>query len=527
MRNRVKIFDGGMILVFLAVAALFLFEVDVFRHEADLSPRERELELDELMILTSLVMLGVLFYTWRRAREHRRENALRIEAEKEVMSLALQDPLTGLPNRRQFDEALKAALTAAPVAPEAHALFMLDLNDFKKINDVHGHPTGDQALIHVGSRLLRAVRDNDLVARLGGDEFAILARNVAGAEGAANIARRVVDGLATPIMTGALAHSVGVGIGIALSPHDGDDPAELLRRADVALYRAKAEKRSAIRFFEPEMDARLRERAELERALADGLDADDFFLRFQPTTEIGGGIAGFEALPRWRHAARGELEPERFLPIAEEIGLLSRLTERLLRDACREAAAWPAPTRLAFNLPGALLADQAFGSRVIGALDESGLPPDRFDLEIDEGALIRDAESAMAMLTPLRAAGVSLVAARFGTGYSDLKNLHKLKLDRIKIDRSYVAAMTSDRQAAVMVKALIGIGRGLDLSVIADGVGTEEQLAYLASHGCQQAQGAAFGAPVSAEQAAALVRAAAQAEPAREGSRRTPSPLRC
>jgi diguanylate cyclase (GGDEF)-like protein len=505
VRHRVKIFDLGFIVIALAVAALFAFEVDVFENESRVSRHQETFELDEILVLTVLVVTAVLAYTWRRAREHARENARRLAAEQEVLTLALHDPLTGLPNRRQFDAALRSALTQPPRAPEAHAVFLLDLNGFKKINDVHGHPVGDHVLIAVGARLLRAVREGDLVARLGGDEFVVLARNLAGAEGATTIAQRIIDCLVPPIAVDGVRHTVGTAIGVALSPHDGEEAGELMRKADVALYRAKTERASAMRFFEVEMDARLRERDTLERALAAGVEGGEFFLRFQPTRVEEGRIGGFEALPRWRHPSLGELEPDRFEPVAQEAGLLPALTGSLLRQACAAAAGWPAGVRLAFPLPAGLLTDATFGLRMLAVLGETGLSPNRLDLDIDEGALIRDPDAGEGLLTPLRAAGVRIVAAHFGTGYSDLQKLHKLRLDGIKIDPSFVNAMVDDRQAAVMVKALIGIGQGLDLSIVADGVSSEAQRAALAAQGCEQGQGALFGEAVSAEDAAALV----------------------
>jgi len=508
MKHRIKIFDLGLIIAVLATAALFAFELDVFENESRLTRRQETIELDELMVLTTLVMSGVLFYTWRRAREHQRENVRRLVAERDVLALAMQDPLTGLPNRRQFNDRLKAALNTAPVAPEAHAVFMIDLNGFKKINDLHGHPVGDEVLIHVSSRMLRAVRDGDLVARLGGDEFAVLARNVAGAEGAASIALRIIESLGRQVLAGGGSHQVGAAIGVALTPQDGSQIDEVLRKADVALYRAKAEAGSAVRFFEPAMDTKLRERAELERALRAAVEADQLKLRFRPVFNARDGrVTAFEAHPMWPHPEQGDLGPERLVPIAEEAGLIGAVTDQILRKACLAAAAWPSSVRLAVAVAGPQLRDGALGLRMLAILGETGFPPNRLDLEIDEGALIRDAEAAEALLTPIRAAGVSIVGAHFGTGYADLQNLHRLKLDRIKLDPSYVAAMTHDKQAAVMVKALIGIGQGLDLTIIADGVTTEEQQAALTAQGCEQVQGGLYSEPMSAEEAAALTRA--------------------
>lgn len=511
VRHRVKILDGGFVAVLLAAAALVAFEIDIFATEGMVSSRQETLELNELLALVALTLGGVLFYTWRRAREHARENARRLEAEREILTLAMQDPLTGLPNRRQFDEALRSALAALPAEPEAHAVLLLDLNGFKKINDVHGHPVGDQVLIHVGARLMRAVREGDLVARLGGDEFAVLARNVAGAEGATSIALRIIESLSTPVTVDGVRHVVGTAIGVALSPHDGAGADDLLRKADVALYRAKVERVSTVRFFETEMDARLQERESLERALRTAVAEGGFVLRYQPSRRADGQVVAFEAQPHWPRPGGGELDPERFLPIAEEAGLLGALTEQLLTRACADAAAWPGEVRLAFNLPGALLADHAFGLKILKVLADTHLAPRRLDLEIDEGALIREAEHAQALLGPLRRAGVCVVADNFGTGYSDLQNLHRMKLDGVKIDRSYVEAMTHDRQAAVMVRALIGVGQGLDLAITANGVGTPRQQEALAAQGCDLGQGALYGEALAPDAALALVTEARRA----------------
>lgn len=488
VRHRVKILDAGFLLSILAVIVLFAFEIDVFHSEGTASMHEQTVELDELMVITTITMAGILFYSWRRAREHQRENARRIAAEKEILTLALQDPLTGLPNRRQFEEALKSALDTVPAAPEAHAVLMLDLNGFKRVNDLYGHGTGDQLLIAVGARLLRSVRDRgDLVARLGGDEFAIIARNLTGAAGASALACRIIESLADPIVIGSIHHNVGTSIGIALAPHDGSQASELLRKADVALYRAKEERRSAARFFEPEMDAHLHERDELERALPDAYRNGEFELRFLPVTRANGTVAAYDAIPYWHHATRGLLAPERFLPIAEEIGILHQLFVSLLREGCGALRTWPDGASLSIDLPAVLMRHTAFAGTILTAVAESGVAPARLTLEIDEGALARDADAAQAFLGPLRAVGIRIVADHFGTGYSDLKNLSKLALDGVKIDHSFISTMTGDQGSAVLVKAMIGIARGLGLEVVADGVRTEEQRAMLAEQEAETA----------------------------------------
>jgi diguanylate cyclase (GGDEF)-like protein len=505
-KHRAKVFDLGFILVLLGAAALFMFEVDVFQNEGGISEKRQTIELDELLLLTTLVMLATLAYTWRRALEHKRESARRIEAEKEIFVLAMQDPLTGLPNRRQFSEALRAALHKVPAAPEAHAVLLLDLNGFKKINDVHGHPVGDEVLIHVGSRLLVAVRDGDMVARLGGDEFAVLARNVPGPEAVTNIARRIIESLTAPIAAGRTGHVVGTAIGIALSPQDGATAEEILRKADVALYRAKPERISSLRFFEPEMDNQQRERELLEEALHQAVAADAIGLRFKPTVNgRTGKVTAFEAVPRWVHPDFGEVTADRFMPIAEDSGLGPPLTEQLLRKACAAALSWPSDVRLALNLTAAQLKAPTFGMRLLAVLGELKFAPARIDLEIDEGILIRDTDVIKAVLDPLRAIGISVVATHFGTGYSDLQNLHRLRLDRIKIDPAFIGAMVHDREAATMVKALVGIGSGMDIPVSADGVTDEAQLAALAELGCHELQGLRYGPPLDAAATVALV----------------------
>ncbi len=498
-KPRTKIVDLGFIFVLLGAAALFVFEVDVFRNEGGISHKQGTIELDELLVLTTLVMFAALAYTWRRAREHKQENARRIAAEKEILVLALQDPLTSLPNRRQFDEALRAALERVPSAPEAHAVLFLDLNGFTKINDVYGHPVGDEVLIHVGCRLLSAVREGDMVARLGGDEFAVLARNIPGPEATTNIARRIIEGLTVPISAGSVRHIVGTAIGIAMAPQDGQTVEQLLRKADVALYRAKSERVSSLRFFEPEMDIQLREREFLETALRQVVADNTINVRFKPTVDgRTGKVTAFEAQPQWVHSDLGEIASERFMAIAEDAGLMPVLTGQFLRKACAAALNWPSDIRLSFNVTAAQLKAPAFGMRVLTILGASGLAPARLDLEIDEGILIRDTEVSQTILYPLRAAGISVVANHFGTGYSDLQNLNRLRLDRIKIAPAFVGAMIHDRQAATMVKAFVSIGNGMDIPVSADGVTDEAQLAALVELGCNEIQGLKYGAPIDA-----------------------------
>jgi diguanylate cyclase (GGDEF)-like protein len=312
IRHRVTIGDAAILAAGLAVASYVAFDVDVFMHASELSPQNAVIELDEVALLGALLAIGLLIFGWRRYAEQKREVQRRMAAEAHARELAYQDVLTGLPNRRQFDEALSAALAAPPRAGAAHALYLLDLNGFKQVNDVHGHGAGDEVLIVVGQRLRSAMRDGDMVARFGGDEFAILAHHLAGPEAAANVALRVIEALQAPIAGGAAMHHVGAGIGIALLPADASTLEEAMRKADVALYRAKAERRSALRFFEAQMDQRIHEREAMERALRDAIAAGEIAPVFQPSFDLSTHrVVGFEALPRWMHPVEGDIHRHR------------------------------------------------------------------------------------------------------------------------------------------------------------------------------------------------------------------------
>ena len=501
IRHRFTIQDMLGIGGILAVATFFAWQVEVFPHQTATVHRH-VLELDEIF---AILALGFALFSWSRLKAQRREIRRRIAAEQRARSLAMEDPLTGLANRRQFEDALAAAAGAPPRTDGTHALFMLDMNGFKKINDVHGHPVGDEVLVEVGARLRQAVRDGDLVARLGGDEFAVLATHLAGPEAATGIARRMIELMDAPVVTGIVDHPVGAAIGIALMPQDGDQD-EVMRKADIALYRAKKEGRFALRFFEEEMDAQVRERDALERELRIAIDADAIRPCYQPQIDLAtGAIVGFEALARWHHESLGDIPPTRFIPVADDCGLIGRLTDRLLRRACAEALHWPADVTLSFNLSPVQLRDTTLGLRLMTILAETGLPPQRLEIELTESALVRDLDNARQILGAIRETGVRIALDDFGTGYSSLYHLRAFKLDKIKIDRSFVETMTSDPESAAIVRALVGLGAGLSLDVIAEGVETREQEDALIAQGCARGQGFRFGEAVSANDALAMV----------------------
>ncbi len=504
-RHGTKLFDGSLLALVTLVALFYAYEIDVFANVDGAPDKPHTIELDEVLAVSALFCGGLTVFSIRRLQEARRETARRLAAEREARTLALHDPLTGLPNRRQFDAALGAAVAAPPRAGASHAVFLLDLNGFKRVNDVFGHPTGDDLLIQVGARLGRAAGSNDLVARLGGDEFAVLSPHMADPEAATGLALRLMEALASDIRTGTGDHRVGTSIGLSLFPQDGDTAPELLRKADIALYRAKADKDfspSSMRFFEPGMDAQVRERAILERELRAAIASETIRPFYQPMVKLDtAAVEGFETLARWHSPVLGIVEPARFLALAADLGLIGQLAGQLLERSCIDARAWPKHVKLAFNLSGPLVADATFSLRVLAILARTGLEPGRLELEITESALVRDLETARRTLGSLREAGVRVAVDDFGTGYSSLYHLRAFKVDKIKIDRSFVRGMTRDADSAAIVRALVGLGVGLGLQVAAEGVETAEQERLLRNQGCAQAQGYRSNAVVDAAQA--------------------------
>jgi len=479
------------------LALYYAFEVDIFANQGSVSVHEATVELDEALLIGALVAFSLLVFGVRQYLGQKREMAARIAAEQHVRELAYQDGLTGLPNRRQYEEALKAAVASPPRAGASHGVLFLDLNGFKQINDVHGHGVGDEVLAIVAQRLRSAMRNGDMVARFGGDEFAILATHLADPEAATTLALRVIEALETPIAASGAIHRAGVGIGIALVPTDANTTEEVLRKADVALYRAKAERRSALRFFEPAMDIRVQERASMEHALREAMDAGRIETLFQPNVNLRTHrIVGFEAAPHWIDPERGPVAMGRFIAIAEEVGLIHPLAERVLRQACEAAQTWPSHVRFSVDIYPSQLKDHLLAARVLQILQNTGVAPERLEMEITESALVADMENAQIVLGALRNAGVRISLDNFGTGYSSLYHLRNFKLDKIKIDRSFIHAIASERATAGIVSALVGLGHGLGLTIAAEGIDGIDQESSLITSGCEEGQGALFSAPI-------------------------------
>jgi diguanylate cyclase (GGDEF)-like protein len=499
VRHRVAL--RGLCIVFaIAMGSLYVaYKVDIFPNEGPVAVHEATIELDEALLVAAITMLAIFVFGVTQYVAQKREMRARIAAEQHVRELAYQDGLTGLPNRRQFEDALDAAVDSPPRAGASHAVFLLDLNGFKNINDVYGHAVGDQALTVVAQRLRIAMRDGDIVARFGGDEFAILAMHLGDPEAATSVALRVIDALDAPITTGGSVHNVGVGIGISMVPSDAATAEEALRKADVALYRAKAQRRSALRFFEPAMDVHVRERSSMEQSLRRAMERGDIKAVYQPTVSLRTHkITGFDVSPRWIDPEHGPVELERFIALAEEAGLIHALAERILRQACEAAKTWPPHVKIAVDIYASQLKDQLLPARVLKILEDAGIAPSRLEVEITESAVVGDMVNAQAILGTLRASGVRIALDNFGTGYSSLYHLRNFKLDKIKIDRSFIHTMASEPASAGIVNALVGLGQGLGLTIAAEGVEAADQEGLLLSSGCEQGQGQLFSGPISA-----------------------------
>jgi diguanylate cyclase (GGDEF)-like protein len=504
LRHRHIVQDATVLLIMMLVATFLAFEFDIYANQDGVTRHEETIELDEALSLGGVLCVGLLVFALRRYNEQKQETRRRVAAEQHARTLAFQDPLTGLANRRQFDQALNAAIVAPPGAGTSHAVFLLDLNGFKQVNDVYGHGIGDELLTIVARRLVTAVREGDLVARLGGDEFAILALHLMGAEAATSIAMRVLRALEEPVSAGNCHHRIGTGIGIAMIPGDATTLKEALRKADVALYRAKSERRSALRFFEEEMDRRVHDRDRLDRDLRVAIAENLIQPFFQPVVDLKSrNVIGFEAIPRWIDASLGEIPMDRFIPVAEENGLIHELFEGLLKQACAAAATWPRDVTLALNIFPSQLKDHRLNAMIESVLAASGVEPERLELEITESALVHDLEGAQDILGSLRKAGVRIVLDNFGTGYSSLYHLRNFKLDKIKIDRSFIDTLGSQESAGI-VSALVGLGHGLGFTIVADGVEQAMQQRSLLNTGCEQGQGFLFSQAVPADETTAF-----------------------
>jgi diguanylate cyclase (GGDEF)-like protein len=419
--------------------------------------------------------------------EHRRV-AARIE------HLAHYDALTNLPNRTLFQRHAEGLLLQAAQSP--FAIIYIDIDEFKRINDSLGHLIGDEFLKGVSARLLEAVDAGDFVARLGGDEFAVVQRDVRSDDDVSALIDKIYAALRTPFNCHGHGLSSDASIGIAIAPRHGTDLLGLLKSADLAMYAAKAAGRRTFRFFEPSMEAQANLRRELEHDLRTALAEGAFELHYQPLVDLRSeGITGCEALLRWRHPVRGMVSPAEFIPVAEETGLIEQIGQWVLRTACAEAATWPSAVRIAVNVSPVQFRSQALSLKVASALAETGLDPRRLELEITEAVLIADDDAALVALDQLRKLGVGIALDDFGTGYSSLSYLQRFPFDKIKIDRSFVKALTPGSGSSSIIKAVVSIAADRNMMTTAEGVETEQQRETVQALGCTQMQGYLFSPP--------------------------------
>lgn len=459
---------------------------------------------------------SVLCLIFRDVSKHKLAETRLMDQQKRLEHLANHDPLTGLPNRLYLNFRLPGMLTEAEHEHQAVAVCYLDVDNFKNINDTSGHDVGDEFLRALAERLRNVVASADLVARISGDEFVIVsaARDPRVFD---TIARRISSQLRTPIHIGGREVPVSVSMGIAVYPQDGEEAAELLRNADIALYQAKEQGRDNYQFFVRAMNERVRERIRLEQALREALAGEQISVEYQPVVDLRTGrVAALEALARWRHPTLGQVPPAQFVPVAEEAGLIVELGELVLRQVCLQIAVWRMSgitvVPVAVNVSAQQLQRSNIKDRVLTICSESGIQPRLLQLELTESALMREIDRQIAPLEGLRAAGVRISIDDFGTGYSSLSYLKHLPIDHLKIDRSFVRDMAVDANDAAIVSAIIGMARSLRLETIAEGVETGQHAMRLASLGCTMAQGFYYSAPLGAQQAEGLLaRGSAQA----------------
>ncbi|MBD2750187.1 EAL domain-containing protein [Microvirga sp. BT688] len=483
-------------------SSLTQFAAVTFRHGTALTSDDQQ-ELTQLhwifssvvgfLILFGLALIGLLArHNILLERTYRRVGNLAAD----LTHLAHHDPLTGLANRALFQERLEQSLENAPNDGSTLAVLYLDLDLFKNVNDTLGHETGDRLLKTVAARIQACVRDNSVIARLGGDEFAILTGPINIVQECTILASRIVKEIGSVYDIDGHEIIIGTSIGIASTELGTSSPEQLLKQADMALYRAKADGRGTFRFFEPEMDIELQARRALEVDLRKAMVNNELYLAFQPQVSLqANDVTGFEALLRWRHPVRGSVSPVEFIPIAEDIGLIASLSEWVINEACRTAVTWPENMKVAVNISPVQFRNRTLLPCVRKALMRTGLDPSRLELELTESALLEENETTVTALHELRNLGVRIALDDFGTGYSSLSYLRSFPFDKIKIDQSFVRELFIRPDCMVIIRSIVGLGRGLGMSITAEGVETDEQLAQIRAAGCTEAQGYLLGRP--------------------------------
>lgn len=462
-------------------------------------------QVDEIGNAFFIATIGLSIILYARSRRLAGEVQRRIQAEMEAAALARHDPLTGIANRRLFDEELGRHLGKARRAHQAFAVLLVDLNRFKPVNDIHGHKAGDKLLVAVSERLKRLTRREDILARLGGDEFGFAICG-AGKEEALRFADRMIAALKEPFDLGTVAVEIGASIGIALFPDDATDAETLIQHADMAMYRAKTNMAAGYAFFDPSIDAALRDRAALEADLRLAIGTNAIVPYYQPLVDLAhGGTFGLEVLARWHHPTRGLLEPDTFIPLAEDLRLIGELSLGLLRRAVKDAADWDPNLVLSVNIAPDQFQDKQLSEKLLSVLSAADFPPSRLEIELTETALVADLEMAKAAIDELKRAGVRVAIDDFGKGYSSLYYLRELPFDVVKIDQSFIGTRRTNPESAKIVSAVIGLSEALGLTTVAEGIEEATDADWLKAQGCHAGQGFLYSRPVPAGEVPALL----------------------
>ncbi len=485
----------------IELLALFLFSMVIFliaaKYDAlealvEFSEQYEEWELDELFTLLMVSAVSVGIFAYRRWREQSAEIVKRKLVEEELVYLINHDNLTAIPNRTFFNSQVSKSLQS----DRAFSVMLLDLNKFKKVNDVYGHQVGDLALVEVSNRLQTIIHNDDICARLGGDEFALLLFDIATKEEASSKAKEIIDILDQPIQVDNYEFELGGSIGIVLNANSNETVIDILRKADISMYAAKRSIVSRWIFFDEEMDNVLFERQFVETELKKAVKAKQLTIDLQPIYDLHNDkIVCFEALARWNHHQLGEVEPTHFIAVAEEIGLIFELGEYVLNQACAAAMTWSEPIPISVNVSAHQIRHPDFIFRIKRALSISGLAPERLEIELTESILLEDIPRAKNVIKELKKIGVSVSLDDFGTGYSSLAYLHSFDFNKLKIDREFILGIEKNRKNRAIVSALSRMCKEMNINLIAEGIETQQNLAYLKEFECQFGQGFFLGRP--------------------------------
>ena len=461
---------------------------------------------DQMLSTALLLNIALLLFGWRRYTDLTIEVGQRREAEETAQKLAQTDPLTGCLNRRSIGEALQEIIASARTTGHEVVAMMIDLDNFKRSNDVHGHQAGDSVLLETATRIRAVLPERSVMARLGGDEFVCaVIYDPDHAEAIDRLVLRINEAVARPVQIDGLAIEVTVSVGLAATTMaDRSEPAlladTLLHRADLAMYQAKKSGRNRYCWFEPNMESELRYRSELEHGIRHGVPAGEFVPFYEKQIDLDTGeLTGFEMLARWQSPRHGLLSPEVFIPIAEEIGMISDLSESLIRQALADAREWDPSVTLSVNISPIQLRDPWFAQKLLKLLVEANFPPHRLDIEITETCLHENLGVVRTLITSLKNQGIRISLDDFGTGYSSLAQLRTLPFDRIKIDRFFVSNLGHSKDSAMIIEAISSLGRGMDLPITAEGIESPEVLAELRKFGSFKGQGFLYGQPSNAQ----------------------------